>query len=149
MPSTIKVLNQNVLIHPIEAPDKIGRINIPETSRRRVNQGIIVALGRNVESLEVGDHVMFSGYTGDKITIADGGIFHVAHESHIDCVLVDSDVVLMSTEQVKEIIRRRFGELKQERNSWGQAYMEQHLEKIEQSLLDRIDTWTIAEGMEF
>ena len=140
MPSTIKVLNQNVLIHPIEAPDKIGRIYIPETSRRRVNQGIIVALGRNVESLEVGDHVMFSGYTGDKITIADGGIFHVAHESHIDCVLVDSDVVLMSTEQVKEIVRRRFGELKQ--TGWN-------YDEVEQSLLDRIDTWTIAEGMEF
>ena len=143
MPSTIKVLNRNVLIHPIEAPDKIGRIYVPETSRRRVNQGIIVALGRNVESLEVGDHVMFSGYTGDKITIADGGIFHVAHESHIDCVLVDSDVVLMSTEQVKELIRRRMGEV----ISQGPAFPD--LRELEQSLLDRIDTWTIAEGMEF
>ena len=86
------------------------------------------------------DWPVFAGYTVDKITIADGGIFHVAHESHIDCVLVDSDVVLMSTEQVKEIVRRRFGELKQ--TGWN-------YDEVEQSLLDRIDTWTIAEGMEF
>jgi len=148
MPSTIKVLNQDVLIHPIEGNEPIGLIHTPDQSKKRINQGLIVGLGPNIPAdagLEISDHVVFSGYTGDQIVLADGGIFYVAHYSHIDAVLADTDVVLMDSKQVKKIIRIRFAELLK-REAAGAPL---NLNAIEESLIDRVNSWAIAEGFEF
>jgi len=139
-------LGRDVIIHPIEREAKVGRIYLTDKSRldKRTNQGIIVAKGPLVsDDIDTADHVFFNGYTGDQITFEDGGQFFVVPEEFLICKIEHSSVVLMSTETVKRIIQERFGELH------SQGVDNHSLTELEQSLLDRIESITIAEGFEF
>lgn len=141
-------LGDDVIIHPFEYPARIGRIYVPDPSKRRVNQGIIVAKGPLVsDDVDTADHVFFSGYTGDKIVFKEGGEFFVVPESHLICKVRNSKVVLMDTETVKRIIQERFGEIRTIETEV--SIIRSTIDEIETSLLDRIDTITIAEGWEW
>jgi len=141
----LEAIGNDCIIHPFDAPEKIGSLYVPDQSKRRVNQGIIIAKGPLVtDDVDTGDHVFFSGYTGDKIALESSGEFYVIPESHLICKVRNSSVVLMDTETVKRIIGERFGEL-----IVRDVHPQMSLEEIQKSLLDRIDTITIAEGWEF
>ncbi len=138
-------IGNDVIVHPIYPDEKIGSIFIPDSVRRRVNQGIVTDLGPDVrENLETSDHVMFNGYSGDKLTFADGGEFYVVPEPFIIAKVVNSDVILMDTITVKRLIQARFGEL-----YVIYGFEMPMLKEIEQSLLERIESITMAEGFEF
>lgn len=94
------------------------------------------------DEIELADHVLFNGYTGDKVSVADSGFWFVVPEPFIVAKMQNSDVILIDMETVKRLIQERFGEL--------MTYMENsELERIEKSLIDRIDTLTRAEGFMF
>ena len=144
-------LGDDVLIHPFEYPAKIGLLYVPDKSKKRVNQGIVIAKGGacRYDDIETSDHVFFNGYTGDKITFENGEYFLVP-ESHLICKVRHSDVVLMDKETVKRVIQERFGEIRTK--EWPKTLQltpNNFIDLLEESLLDRIDTITIAEGWEF
>ena len=142
-------VGRDVIIHPIERPSKIGMIHVPDSVRRRVNQGIVIAKGKDCkfDEIETSDHVMFNGYTGDKITLVDGGIFYAVPEQFIVGKVKNSNVVLMDTETVKRIITERLGEITGIEGIEGITIST--LIELEKDLLERIDSITIAEGFEF
>jgi len=148
MPTFLDPIGNDVIIHPFEYPEKIGLLYVPDPSKKRVNQGIIIAKGPLVsDDLDTADHVFFNGYTGDKLVLEESGEFFVIPESHIICKARNSKVVLMDTETVKRIIGERFGELRSSVVTVDDA--EIFLDHAEKSLLDRIDTINVAEGWEF
>lgn len=154
MPTFPLPLGNDVIIHPFEFPAKIGSIYIPETAKKRVNQGIIIAKGPLVsDDVDTADHVFFNGYTGDKLVFEDSSEFYVIPESHLICKVKQSKVTIMDTETIKRIISERFGELRSRNDlrDWPLASdeWEEILNPIEESLLDRIDALAIAEGWEF
>jgi co-chaperonin GroES (HSP10) len=143
-------IGDDVIIHPFEHSAKIGSLYVPDTAKRRVNQGIIIAKGPLVSNdVDTADHVFFNGYTGDKVVLGNGGEFFVVPESHLICKLRHSSVVLMDTKTVKRIIQERFGELQSKEISIDRLTPQKFLKILETSLLDRIDTISIAEGWEF
>lgn len=149
----VKPIRNDVLVHPIDDPDRTsGKIHVPDSVKRsrRTKQGIAVSLGPDCHGdISPGDHVLFNPYSGDKVALQTGGIFYFVPESHIVCVIQESDVVLMDTETMKRIISERFGELMSKFQ--GDEYSEEgrRLYSIEASLIDRIDSITIAEGFEW
>ena len=146
MPTFPLPLGNDVIIHPFDFPAKIGSIYVPDTAKKRVNQGIIIAKGPLVsDDVDTADHVFFNGYTGDKLVFEDSSEFYVIPESHLICKVKQSNVMIMDTETIKRIILERFGELRS-RNDQDDWFF---LNSIEESLLDRIDTLAIAEGWEF
>ncbi len=146
-------IGDDVIIRPFEYSAKIGSLYAPDQAKRRVNQGIVIAKGPLVsDDIDTADHVFFSGYTGDKIALEESGEFFVIPESHLICKVLNSTVVLMDTETVKRIIQERFGELRSmPPDTRVEIDPRDHdpLGDIESSLLDRIDTISIAEGWEF
>ena len=147
MPTFPLPLGNDVIIHPFDFPAKIGSIYVPDTAKKRVNQGIIIAKGPLVsDDVDTADHVFFNGYTGDKLVFEDSSEFYVIPESHLICKVKQSNVMIMDTETIKRIISERFGELRSrnKQDNWQET-----LNSIEESLLDRIDTLAIAEGWEF
>ena len=146
-------IGNDCIIHPFKYPEKIGSFYVPDRSKKRTNQGIIIAKGPLVsDDLDTADHVFFNGYTGDQIAIEGGGRFFVIPESHIICRVRNSKVVLMDTVTVKRIIGERFGELTS-RTNFNEFLLEgrdkEFLKDIEKDLIDRIDSITVAEGWEF
>ena len=136
-------LGNDVILHPIERAKKIGSIYIPNPERTKVNQGIVVAMGPKVkEDLGIGDHVLFNGFSGDQVTLAESGKFYVIPDSHIVAKMEETKVRIITTEAVKELIRARVGEMKGSCSGASWNY-------IEWDLTDRIDTLPIAEGFMF
>lgn len=73
-------LNDRVIIRPDEAPDKVGRIIIPNMAKEKPQLGVVVAVGKGKPRkdgslipmvLKEGDRVLFGKYTGTEIKIVD------------------------------------------------------------------------------
>jgi chaperonin GroES len=60
----LEPLGYRVVVKPDEAPDKIGRIALPERARVKPVTGTIVAIGEDVISVAVGDRVVYSQFSG-------------------------------------------------------------------------------------
>ena len=58
-----------VAVVPLFDPDNYGHIIIPDAAKERCDQGIVKYHGPDCERVKIGDHVIFSGYTGSTIEI--------------------------------------------------------------------------------
>ena len=85
----IKLLGNRVAIVPMFDPEKYGSIYIPEQAQERVDQGIVKYLGPTCELTRVGDHVIFSGWTGTTTDIEGEGLLIIMPEDFITAVLED------------------------------------------------------------
>ena len=148
----LRAIGDDVIIHPIDNPElSHGGIHLPQREKRKViNQGLVIAKGPEVrEELDIADHVLFTNYTGSKISLASGGIFFVIPERFIIAVMTGSEVVLVDTKMMKRIIQERFGELRLMNEGNPDESVELFLRDVEGSLIERIDSITFAEGFEF
>ena len=87
----LSMLDDRIAVIPIEDPTKIGHIIIPDTVKRRVDQGIIKYRGDNVKELKVGDHVCFSGYTGTKISVKGEGTLFIMKEEDVVALIGEGE----------------------------------------------------------
>lgn len=69
----LSLQTNRVAVIPMFDPDKYGSIWVPEQAKERVDQGIVKYIGPKVELVKVGDHVIFSGYTGTLFELPDEG----------------------------------------------------------------------------
>ena len=70
----MKPYRNNLYIKPLPDKDRIGRIFIPEASRDRSSEGVIVAIGDDVDTdpqINIGNMIMFKKYMGTKVKIKD------------------------------------------------------------------------------
>jgi chaperonin GroES len=92
----LRPLNDQVLIEPVLlASVSEGGITLPDTARRRSNEGTVVAIGRKVEDLKVGEQVLFLRWTGYAVTYRGRSLVCVS-EGSVLCVIDEreSDVSL-------------------------------------------------------
>jgi chaperonin GroES len=71
----------------------VGSLYIPETAKRKSDQGVIIYKGDDVEELKVGDHVLFSAYSGTQISVAEEGHYLIMPESEVVAVLGEGERV--------------------------------------------------------
>lgn len=81
-----------VAVEPIFDDDKIGSIIVPEQAKGRCDQGLVKYIGSEVKMLEVGDHVLFSGYTGTLLELEDEGLLIIMPEDFIVAVVHDDPI---------------------------------------------------------
>ncbi len=48
-----------------------GGIYVPDSAKEKPQRGIVQAVGKKVENVKVGDHVLFDKYSGSKLRIDD------------------------------------------------------------------------------
>ena len=139
-------LQNKVLIHPIKQPKMRGSIEVPNAERRKESKGVVISLGAQVETteLEPGDVVLYNAYSGDKIVFGKGGGYLVISEEHIVAKMEDSDIVLMDSESFKQLVEARRLELLQRFGEQSKL-----INMICESIVDRIESFTQAEGMEW
>lgn len=114
-----KPRRHKVAVDPFYDPDfynpETRHIIIPESAKERSDQGIIKYLGADVsDDLKIGDHVIFSGYTGTTIAV-DKEILIEIHQDFIKAkVNTDDDETvpgLFFRAKIKpEDLREIFGE---------------------------------------
>jgi len=66
-------VNGKIIISPIAAENKIGKLTLPEPKEdRRPEQGTIVSMAKDVElDLKKGDLVLFDKYNADVYTVSN------------------------------------------------------------------------------
>lgn len=71
MPNIVPLGNR-ILVLP-DAPKELkrGRLYIPEIAQSKPQEGIIVAIGHTVQSLKIGDRILFGRYAGSEIQSGD------------------------------------------------------------------------------
>lgn len=79
----IKVIKDRVAIVPLENPEQIGHIIIPDVAKSRLNQGFVKYCGPDCKNVTVGDYVLFSGYTGTTTSIENEGKLIIMPEEFI------------------------------------------------------------------
>lgn len=86
-------LGSIVVLEPFEEGDMIGRLFIPSTAKRPLNQGRIVSIGPNVsESIFIGGIVLFAMHMESQVTI-DRDKWLLIEEQHIQCIAKEEDVL--------------------------------------------------------
>lgn len=108
---TLVMLENKVAVLPLEDPDRIGHIWIPEQGKQRVDQGIIKYRGSETKELRVGDHVIFSGYTGTKISAQGEGELFVMREEDVVAIFPEESEPLFALSQINQILEDASGEL--------------------------------------
>lgn len=74
------LLKFRIGIEPIYDPDKWGSIWIPDMAKERCDQGLVKYVGSGVpEDIQIGDHVLFSGYTGTLLNVEGEGHLIIMH----------------------------------------------------------------------
>ena len=76
-------LNNSVLVKVDEVVEKTsGGIYLPDQAKEDKTEGTIISIGDKVESVKVGDHILFGMYAGDGVLI-NGEKCKVIKESEI------------------------------------------------------------------
>ena len=68
---TIIPLGNKVYIYVLERASKIGVIEMPEQHAQRSEEAVVIATGKDVEELEVGDKILISYHMGTHIQLPD------------------------------------------------------------------------------
>lgn len=69
---------------------KGGLLIAPETAERRPTTGRVVSIGPDVETLNVGDNVLYSNFAGYAVDLVRAGVpivLRILHESEIMCAM--------------------------------------------------------------
>jgi co-chaperonin GroES (HSP10) len=74
---------RNVAVAPLFDPLTYGSLILPDASRERCDQGIVKYVGTKVKELRIGDHVIFSGYTGTLLELEGEGLIIVLPERFV------------------------------------------------------------------
>lgn len=81
----IRLPRNKVAVEPINDPDKIGHIYVPDVAKERCDQGIVKYIGPDVQDICVGDYILFSGYTGQTIKLEGEGVLIIMPEDFVVC----------------------------------------------------------------
>lgn len=84
----IRLPRNKVAVDPIFDRDKTpGGLWIPDQAKERCDQGIVKYIGKDVDdSIKIGSHVIFSGYTGATVRI-DNELLLVIHQDFVKATI--------------------------------------------------------------
>ena len=83
----LKPLGHKVVVERTQAVDKTaGGIVIPDTAKEKPEQGKVVAVGKDVEEIKVGDVIVFGNFAATEVKV-DGKEYLVVREKEILAVV--------------------------------------------------------------
>lgn len=88
----LTMMPNKVAVEPIFDPDMIGSIIVPDAAKGRCDQGLVKYVGSECETVRVGDHILFSGYTGTLMNLEDEGLLIILPEEFVVGVVYDDPI---------------------------------------------------------
>jgi len=139
------MLADRIAVAPLEDPEKIGSIIIPDIAKQRIDQGIIIYKGPEVRELKIGMHVLFSGYAGTKISVFGEGIIIIMPEDAVAAVVWESEDWVFTGRTLERIMDELIREASGEEGVEGWMLPSELKETISTRLRDHF----FAEGLMF
>ena len=66
-----RITGDRVALIPIQDPEHVGRIIVPDIAKQRTDQGIVKYIGPDCKDYKPGQFVIFNGYSGTVLNIQD------------------------------------------------------------------------------
>lgn len=80
---TLQPLADRLVAKPLEAQDKTSSgFYVPDSAKEKPQMGEVVAVGKEVKEIKVGDHVVYSQYKPDSVKI-DGDELMIMKEEDV------------------------------------------------------------------
>lgn len=80
----LEMIDDKIGVIPLFDPDKSkGGIWIPDQAKERCDQGIVKYIGPKCEHVQIGDYVLFSGYTGKALQFEEEGVIIIFSEEFV------------------------------------------------------------------
>ncbi len=153
---SLSLLENKIAVIPLEEPDRIGHIWIPDQAKQRTDQGVVRYKGPDVKELFLGDHVLFSGYTGTKISVEGEGVFFVMREDDVVARIDDEDSEpLLSFTAIKNFLNEVEGEYQSRHGPLGLMKDDIAISRLEGALRFKelaeglLDSYMAEKGFEF
>ena len=116
---TLVMVRDKLAVIPLKDPDMIGSLYIPERAKQRPDQGIVKYRGPECKYIRVGQHVVFSNYTGTKISVEDEGELYIMREPDVIALMDDEEAqttfpfvkIISLIEKVEGEMHQRFGDV--------------------------------------
>lgn len=88
----IRIPHSKIAVDPMPDPDvSPGGIIIPDEAKDKCDQGIVRYIGEDVHDIRVGDHVLFSAYSGTVVKLEGEGILIILHAEFVTCIIQSAD----------------------------------------------------------
>lgn len=142
----IRLLSNDIACIPIEDPDRTeSGLWVPDQAKQRVDQGIVKYTGPECEAVARGDHVLFGGYTGQKLSVEDEGVLYIMKETDVVAVFPDSTERIVTETEILGFLESVEGRLKIRDYGFPPEMVEKAVEVLESEITDYFH----AEGLEF
>ena len=83
----LKPLGHKVVVERTQAVEKTaGGIVIPDTAKEKPEQGKVVAVGKDVEEIKVGDVIVFGNFAATEVKV-DGKEYLIVREKKVFAVI--------------------------------------------------------------
>lgn len=74
---------------------KVGSLFLPDGAEGRVDNGVVKYLGPDCKYVKIGDHVIFSGYSGTSLQMDGEPDLIIINEDFITAKIADTDELLI------------------------------------------------------
>lgn len=131
---------------PIEDPDRTeAGLWVPEKAKQMTDQGIVKYTGPDVREVQRGDHVLFGGYGGDKLSLEDEGVLVIIPEDALTAVIPESTERIITETEALRFLEGTEARLKTEEYDFDEDTVDKLIEVFHSELTD----FFYAEGLEF
>jgi co-chaperonin GroES (HSP10) len=93
----IKLTGNKIAAAPLFDPKMYGSLYIPDQAQDRCDQGIVKYVGPEVEDVCIGDHILFSGYTGQLLRLEGEGLIIILPEDFVAATIEYTGDEVMAT----------------------------------------------------
>jgi len=87
--TTTRPAGKNVLIKALDAEVKFGKLNLPDTAKKKPSDGIVVAIGEWCDQVQPGDWVVYSRKQANDLEIE--GMSHVIIDERAILVVIEEE----------------------------------------------------------
>ncbi len=116
---SLVMVRDKIAVIPLKDPDMIGSLYVPEKAKQRPDQGIVKYRGPKCEHIRVGQHVIFSAYTGTKISVEDEGELYIMRAPDVVALMDDEEAqttfpftkIITLIDKVEGEMHQRFGDV--------------------------------------
>ena len=116
---TLVMVRDKLAVIPLKDPDMIGSLYVPERAKQKPDQGIVKYRGPECKHIRVGQHVVFSNYTGTKVSVEDEGELYIMREPDVIALMDDEEAqttfpftkIISLIEKVEGEMHQRFGDV--------------------------------------
>lgn len=148
----LKPVRDLVYCIPIDDPDRSrhGELYVPEKAKQRRDQGIVKYTGPEVQTVQRGDHVLFSGYDGSELNMEDEGKLLIVRESTIAAIVPESTHRLVTEEEMITFLGDVKGELLTQIDMGGRSELTREaVELVCERLEAKVEDYFYTEGLRF